>query len=293
MPKNKRQTISVTLASFNNEDCIANCLESIKWVDEIIVVDGYSTDKTVQIAKKYGAKVVLKENNPVFHIQKQIANDMATSDWILQLDTDEVVTEALKKEIENLLDGKSFGVTGWISPLKKNINKFLSIFPEPKKRTEPASAYWISRKNFFLGRFLKNTGQYPDPIIRLFKKGKAYLPAKDVHEQMVVTGEVGWLKSDYEHYGTPSFARYLLREDRYSSLTAKELKSKKVKINLYNTFLYLCVKPIFTFFNLYIRHRGFLDMFPGFVFSAYSGLHFAFAYMKLWEIYKKEDLAIN
>ncbi len=294
MSKNKPQTISVTMASYNNEDCIANCLESVKgWADEIIVVDGHSTDKTVEIAKKYGAKILLRENNPIFHVQKQIGNDEAKSDWVLQLDTDEVVPEALKNEINDLLANNSFGYSNWISPAKKFINKFFGIFPEPKKLSKPAEAYWLPRKNYFLNRFLKNSGQYPDPIIRLFQRGKAYLPAKSVHEQMVVSGNTGWLVNDYEHFGTPDFKRYLLREDRYSSLTAQELYKGKVKINLVNTLNYLFLLPLTTFLGLYIRYRGILDGFPGFVFSLYSGLHFAFSYMKLYEIYKKEDLAIK
>ena len=293
MSNPKRQTISVTLATYNNQDSLDACLQSVTWVDEIVIVDGHSTDKTVEIAKKYKAKVLLRENNPIFHVQKQIANETAKSDWILQLDSDEVVPESLKNEILELLNGRHFGQDGWISPIKKNINKLFKIFPEPKKLNMPAAAYWLSRKNYFLGRFLRATGQYPDPIIRLFQRDLAYLPAKSVHEQMVVKGKTGWLTNDYEHYGTPSFDRYLLREDRYSSLTAQELKDQKIKINLVNTVNYLFLKPAETFLGLFFRYRGFMDGFPGFVFSLYSGLHFAFAYMKLWEKYKKEDLALK
>ncbi|TRZ53226.1 glycosyltransferase family 2 protein [bacterium] len=294
--KNDRQTISVTLATYNEEANIATCLNSVKdWVDEMIVVDGHSADKTVKIAKKMGAKVLLRENNPIFHVQKQIANELAKSDWILQLDADERVTPEMKKEIMGILEGEYFGYDGWLSPLRDSINKIIKaclpagrLFPEPKKLTKPASAYWLPRKNFFLTRYLKNAGQYPDPVIRLFQKGKAILPAKDVHEQMKVDGPVGWLKSDLNHYATPDFSRYLLRENRYSSLQAKFYKEDGLKVNFFNTIKYLFCKPTGTFLNLYIRHRGFLDGFPGFVFSLYSGLHHAFSYMKLWEIYKNE-----
>lgn len=294
MPNPKRQTISVTLATYNEQEFLEDCLKSVaEWVDEIVIVDGHSTDKTVEIAKKYKAKVLLRENNPIFHVQKQIANETAKSDWILQLDADERVPENLKNEILILLAGKSFGSDSWISPIKSLINSFLPIFAKPSSLNNPASAYWLTRTNFFLGKFLKNTGQYPDPVIRLFQRGKAYLPAKSVHEQMVVEGEIGWLKNDLLHYATPTFDRYLLREDRYSSLTATELKNQKLKINLVNTVNYLFLKPAGTFLGLFFRYRGFMDGFPGFVFSLYSGLHFAFAYMKLWEKYKKEDLALK
>ena len=288
------KTLSVVLAVRNEEENIARCLNSVKDIaDEIVVVDGHSTDKTVEIAKKYKAKVLLRENNPIFHVQKQIANNEAKSDWILQLDADERVTNDLKREILLLIEGKSFGKNSWISPAKKLLNRLIPIFKLPVKLHRPASAYWLTRTNFFLGKHLKNTGQYPDPVIRLFQNSKAYLPAKSVHEQMVVNGEVGWLEGDLLHFATPTFDRYLLREDRYSSLTAKELKDQKLKINLFNTLNYLFLKPIGTFLKLFFRYRGFLDGFPGFIFSIFSGLHFAFAYMKLWELYKKEDLALK
>ena len=292
MTNKSRQSISVTLATYNEERNIAECLNSVKdWVDEIIVVDGKSSDNTAQIAKDLGAKVLLRDNNPIFHIQKKIANDEAKSDWILQLDADERITKEMKAEILGILDGKYYGFDNWISPLKASINKIIKIFPEPHKLEEPASAYWLPRKNFFLNRYLKHTGQYPDPVIRLFQKGKALLPAKNVHEQMVVKGVVGWLKSDLDHYATPDFSRYLLRENRYSSLEADTLQKAGIKINLFNTLNYLFFKPAGTFFSLYFRHRGFLDGFPGFVFSLYSGFHHAFSYMKLWELYKNSENA--
>lgn len=292
--KNKRQTTSITLATFNEEANIAQCLDSVKsFADEIIIVDGHSQDKTVEIAKKYGAKILLRENNHIFHVQKNVANEAATSDWVLQLDADERITPEMKKEIIGLLDGNYFGYDGWLSPLKSWFNKVSNVFPEPKKLTKPAAAYWLPRRNFFLGRYLRNAGQYPDPVIRLFQRGMAHLPAKDVHEQMVVKGVVGWLRSDLDHYATPDFSRYLLRENRYSSLHAEHLKKLGVKINLINTLNYLFFKPLGTFGSLYFRHRGFLDGFPGFVFSLYSGLHHAFSYMKLWELYKNEDYGKN
>lgn len=290
----KRQTISVTLASFNEEDNIAACLNSVRgWVDEIIVVDGHSTDGTARIAKSLGAIVLHRENNPLFHIQKNIANEAATSDWVLQLDADERITPEMKKEILGLLEGQYFGYDRWLSPLKQSLNRVIKLFPEPRKLTKPASAYWLPRRNFFLGRYLRNAGQYPDPVIRLFQRGKAHLPAKDVHEQMIVDGPTGWLRSDLDHYATPDFSRYLLRENRYSSLHAQQLKDLGLKINFVNTLNYLFFKPLRTFLSLYIRHRGFLDGFPGFVFSLYSGLHHAFSYMKFWEFSKSKDYGAN
>lgn len=286
---NKRQTISVAIATLNEENNIKDCLLSVKdWVDEMIVVDENSTDKTKEIAEGLGAKVFDAPHEQIFHITKNKAINRAKSTWILQLDADERITPEMKKEIVGILEGESFGYDNWISPLRSKVNKIIKVFQEPKILTEPASAYWLPRKNYFLNRYLSNAGQYPDPVIRLFQKGKAILPAKDVHEQMNVDGVIGWLKTDLDHYATPDFSRYLLRENRYSSLQARFYKEAGIKVNFINTIKYLFCKPTGTFLNLFFRRRGFLDGFPGFVFSVYSGLHHAFSYMKLWELYQNE-----
>ena len=287
---NNRQTISVVLATFNEENNIKPCLDSVKgWVDEMVVVDESSTDKTREIAESLGAKVYTEPHEQIFHITKNKAINKAKSDWILQLDADERITPEMKHEILEILAGKYFGYDSWLSPLRRSINKFLPLFSVPRPLKEAASAYWLPRKNFFLNRYFYHAAQYPDPVIRLFQKGKAILPAKDVHEQMEVKGVTGWLKSDLDHFATPNFSRYLLREDRYSSLQARFYKEQGLRITILNTLNYLFLKPLTTFLSLYIRHRGFLDGFPGFVFSLYSGFHHAFSYMKLWEMYKDEQ----
>src|SRR5262245_41243685 len=151
----KKSTISVVLATYNEEKTLPECLESVKdLADEIIIVDGTSTDNTVAVAKKYGAKVITTTNKANFHINKQMEIEAATKDWILQLDADERLTPALRDEIETCI-------------------------ANPKAKT----GYWIPRKNWFLGRFLMKGGVYPDYTLRLYKKGKGRLPQKDVHEQ--------------------------------------------------------------------------------------------------------------
>lgn len=255
--------ISVVLATFNEEKNIERCLKAVQdFADEIIVVDGSSTDKTVELAKNFQAKVISTTNKPLFHINKQMAMDEAKGDLILQMDADEVVDNELKFFI--------------IQTHQKLI----------KKEKLPA-AWWIKRKNWFLNRFLKKGGQYPDPVIRLYQKGKARLPQKDVHEQMDVDGEVGWADGHLLHYGTPTFSDYLRKWNDYTSLKATQLEDEGVYITIPNSIQYLMIKPITTFLSLYIRHKGFIDGFPGFVFAAYSGLYHPVSYLKLWEIYKK------
>ena len=280
--------LSVTLLVINDEVNIQKCLDSVKSIaDEIIVaVDDRTTDKSLKIAKMFTSKVFLVPHHDNFHINKKKVNERATGDWVLQLDSDEIVTSELKKEIKDLLAGKSFGYDSWASPIKRLFGK------KPKVLAAPATAYYLPRRNFFLGRYLSHAGQYPDPVIRLFQNGKASLPAKDVHEQMEVDGTTGWLRGELDHYATPDFGRYLSRENRYSSLTAGKLKKIGLKITLKNTLNYLFFKPLVTFLSLYFRYRGFLDGFPGFVFSLYSGFHHAFSYMKLWELYENDKTCL-
>ena len=249
-------TISVAIATYNEQDNIKRCLDSVtKWVDEIVVVDGTSSDNTVGIVKKFPhLKLVSTTNKIIFHINKQKAIDLCRSDWILQLDADEVVTPELRDEI-------------------------LATIRQPSKYT----GYWINRRNFFLGRFLTKGGVYPDPTIRLYLRGQGRLPCKDVHEQAVVDGPVGQLKHDLLHYADPNFDRFLLRNHRYSSLLARQITNPG--------FLdYFVFKPIFTFFSLYLRHRGYVDGFPGFVFAFYSALRFPSAYVKYWESHHVQKL---
>jgi len=249
-------TLSIVLATYNEAANIRRCLDAVAAIaSEIIVVDGNSTDATRKIAKDLGAKVYKTTNKPNFHINKQLAIDRAQSAWVLQLDADEVITPPLSREIINTIDDNP-----------------------------PENAFRIKRNNYFLGRFLKKGGQYPDPVIRLFRKGKAKLPQKDVHEQMLVAGSVGNLEEPMEHYTAPTFERYLTNANRYTSFTAGQLKDRHLTLNLSSTFLYLFIKPVSTFLLIYLRHKGFLDGFPGFVFALFSGLHHHLAYLKYWEL---------
>jgi glycosyltransferase involved in cell wall biosynthesis len=259
----KRATLSVVLATCNEENNLPACLDSVKDIaDEIVVVDGSSTDRTVEIAKKYGAKIKITTNKPIFHINKQMAIDMATKDWILQLDADEVVSKELKDEIKQILNPESY-----VLHLKSDIN-----------------GYWIPRKNWFLGRFLLKGGQYPDYTLRLYKKGKGRLPQKDVHEQAEVEGSVGYLKNPLLHYPYKSFSEYLRKWDRYNSLLSdqirKEQEGKGILQKVLYALGYLFLKPVYWFLATYLRHKGFMDGWQGFVFSFFSALRFPAAYVK-------------
>jgi glycosyltransferase involved in cell wall biosynthesis len=279
--------LSVALAVFNEEKNLEACLESVKDIaQEIVIVDGTSTDKTVAVAKKFGARILIKDNPPIFHINKQKAIDMCKNEWILQLDADERVSPELAKEIMNVIDMDDSEIESYQAKLP-NKKLFLRHQELLEKRdggigtkTGEYAAFFIPRLNYFLGRYLHYGGVYPDGVIRLIRKGKAYLPCKDVHEQMVVEGKVGWLQHDLYHSDSPTFERYLKRNKRYIDLMATDLQKSKKNTSLIAPAKYMVILPFWWFTLTYVRHKGFKDQWPGFVFSFFSALRFPRAYIK-------------
>lgn len=248
----KKIKISIAIATFNEQNNIVDCIESVKiFADEIIVVDGNSQDLTSDLASKMGAKIIKTQNRAMFHINKNMAIEACNGEWILLVDADERITKKLAEEIK--------------SKLKSNPIE---------------NGFWINRKNWFLGGYLKKGGAYPDPVIRLFRKGKGKLPEISVHEQVEIQGEIGHLQNNIIHYADPDFSRYLQRANRYTNSTAQLLKSRHIKKNLLNTIYYMIVKPTVTFSDIYVRHAGFKDGFRGFVWALFSSAHYFYAYSK-------------
>lgn len=243
----KKTTISVALATYNEESNITACLKAVSWANQIIIVDGQSTDNTVSLAKKHkNVKIISTTNKPIFHINKQMAIDKCTGDWILQLDADEVVSPQLKDEIQQILT------------------------KDPKNISQ--NGFWINRQNFFLTRFLKKGGQYPDPVARLYKRGQGRLPCLSVHEKTEINPPVGQLQNDLLHYADRDLPHFLAKNNRYTDLMAQELKQQKLKITPFSFFNYHLLKPAIIFFQIYFRHLGFVDGLPGLIFAYYSAL---------------------
>lgn len=242
--------LSIAIATYNEEKKLKRTLESVyEWTDEIVILDGNSTDKTVEQAKKFTDKIFFHENELMFHKNKNLAIEKCQGDWIFFLDADEVVSDKLKKEIDEAI---------------KN-NKY--------------DGYDMPRSNYFLGRFLKKGGQYPDTRIRLFKREMGRWPCKSVHEQIEVDGEVGHLKNDLLHYSYESFGEYWKKANTYTSLTAESIKVEKTNFVL-KFVKYVIYLPIYTFFNIYLRHRGYVDSWQGLLFAKFSALHFVVAFIK-------------
>ena len=260
--------LSLCLATRNEEKNIHYALDSaIAWADEVVVVDGGSTDITLDILRSYGdkVKIIQTDNPPMFHINKQKAIEAAQGEWILQLDADEEITPELKDEILKIVN--------------ENGEKF---------------AYQIPRKNFFLGRALMKGGVYPDYTIRLYKNNTVYFPCKDVHENVEPTAEqraklieqrewLGTLQNSMHHYSDPTFGRYLARWQRYTTAESNRVieEAKKIygnnsnKLRLWKAifltkaFLFL---PPYWFIKTYVRHKGFQDGWQGFVFHLMSAI---------------------
>jgi glycosyltransferase involved in cell wall biosynthesis len=272
--------LTVALAVYNEEKNLPQCLSSIvDFADEIIVVDGGSTDTTVEIAKKFGATIITTDNPPMFHINKQKALDASHGVWILQLDADEVVTPGLKKEIRQIIDLRASG-------LDEN-DTMIPLNSKTQALNSNINGYFIPRKNYFWGRFMTKGGTYPDEVIRLLKNGYAKFPCKSVHEQIEITGGIGHLSEPMLHYSYRNRNDYWKKADTYTTLTAQKLKSenrnsKKDEVKIF--FTYCLWLPIYTFLALYIRHKGFMDGVQGFEFALYSALHFPIAYKKFLAI---------
>ena len=303
--------LSLCLATHNEEANIHYPLDScIDFVDEVIIVDGRSSDKTVEIAKSYGSKVkvYVVDNPPMFHINKQKALDLASGDWILQLDADEEVSPELAKEIRKVIGMTGRELREYENDLpekelflrNENVIARIRQLAETKQSDskkggdrllhpdltvsrddkEPIVAFYLPRLNYFLGRFLRYGGQYPDGSIRLVRKGKAHFPCKDVHEVMAVDGGTGWLQHPLLHYDSPTFGRYIERNNRYIDLMVRQYKEQKLEKNFLNFLNMVLLEPLLWFFGTQIGNKGVLDGWQGIVFSFFSALRFPRAYIK-------------
>ncbi|CUS98958.1 glycosyltransferase family 2 protein [Candidatus Kryptonium thompsonii] len=247
--KGKRKTLSVVIIAGNEEGKIADCLESVSWADEIVVVDSESKDRTVEIAKRYTDKVFIKKWEG-YAPQKQFAIEKATCDWILSLDADERVSPELRKEIESILESET-----------------------------EYDGFYVPRRNFFLDKWIKSCGWYPDYQLRLFKNGKARVTPKKVHEGFIVDGKVGYLKGDLIHLTHVDLFDTFEKINHYSSLSAEERVSKRV-VKWYH----ILFAPFLAFLSHFILKRGFSDGVYGLMVSLNHAMTKLQTYMKIWEI---------
>ena len=286
-------SVSVVVITRNEEANLARTLESVEPLvgnnqGEIIVIDSGSTDRTVDIAKSLGAKVFVEEWKG-YAAQKNSAIEKATGDWILSLDADEEVDtplgEAIAATLESLalvarLSRQSDAHPFMLQDANAEIGKYLEGHSSPK-----LAGFWISRKNQFLGRWIKHGGFWPDPKLRLFRRGSGRFEDRSVHETARVDGETARLtRGALIHHSYPSLSEYIDHMNRYSSLGA-EMVVAKGKQNF--PVLNIVFRPLLTFLYNYAFRLGFLDGREGLLLHLYHSVYVSWKYAKAWELSKR------
>lgn len=263
MLQSMRKTLSVAMIAMNEEANLPRTLESVRWADELVIVDSGSTDRTIEIAHSSGAKTS-------YHAfgghgeQKNVALDLCTSEWTLLLDADEVLSPELQKEIQDLLAGES----------------------EPKYR-----AYWIPRLNLILGRWMRHGGFYPDRKLRLFCRGAARLSeGVGPHSTPQFAGRTGRLKHDLLHYAYPDLNTYLEHMNRYSTEIGGLLHKAGRDSRSFPAFVWNAVlNPAATFVYNYLFRLGFLDGREGLLLHLNHSVYVHWKFAKAWWISRKKD----
>ena len=242
--------ISATVITFNEEHNIATALESLFWADEIIVVDSESTDRTVEIARQFTDRIFVRPW-PGYSAQKTFAAEQAQYDWVFNLDADERISKELAQEIEEL-----------------------------KRSSEPdAAGFEMPRLTYYLGRWIKHSGWYPDYKIRLYNRNAGRWRGDFVHESVEIKGKVARLTGDILHYTVRNASDHHLRIDRYTTLAAKESLQKGKQSSAAS----LLLSPIATFIRTYIFKRGFLDGIPGLAIAFFAAHYVFLKNLKVWE----------
>jgi glycosyltransferase involved in cell wall biosynthesis len=247
--------LSVVLITRNEAPRVRRCLESVRWADEIIVVDQHSQDDTAAICRACGATVLSREMTGGFGEQKNFAIAQASRPWILSLDADEVVTEELRQAI-------------------------LRTIAVPSQYV----GYRMPRLTNYLGRFIRHCGWYPSPVLRLFLKGAGRFTDALVHEEVVVEGPVGTLDGDLLHYSYDCLSDHVRKLDLYTSYDARMLARRQVRLTPLTAPWYLLAKPLAVFARKYLLQRGFREGRHGLVLSAMAAFVTFCNYAKLWEL---------
>jgi len=248
--------ISAVIVTYNNEKKIIGCLESLQGiVDEIVVVDSCSTDLTRKIAS-YFTPQVYKHPSPDYAELKKFGQQKANFDWVLSLEPDERLSRRLKLEL-------------------------LKIKDQP----DEAEGYLIPRRSFYLGRWIKHSGWYPNRRIRLYRKEKGFWVKKPFQVSLNFSGKVKDIKYPIEHLAFASISEHVSYLNRISERRAQELYLKRKKARCYH----FCLEPCLKFFNIYFLKGGWLDGFAGLVISALSAYGVFLKYAKLKEVWKKGE----
>jgi glycosyltransferase involved in cell wall biosynthesis len=264
-------TLSVVIITYNEETNLPRTLESVKPLvsdgrGEVVVVDSHSTDRTVEIAQSYGAKVFVEKWNG-YAAQKNSAIEKATGDWILSLDADEEVDRGAQEGISRIM-GRDADVYAGVAGV------------------------WFARKNYFLGRWIRHGGFYPDRKLRMFRRGKGRFLDRTVHETVFVEGREAVPAHDFDwdialiHHSYPTLSDYIDHMNRYSSLGAEMAVANGERGF---SFTNIVVRPLLTFIYNYFFRLGFLDGSEGLLLHLYHAVYVSWKYAKAWELGRKRQ----
>jgi glycosyltransferase involved in cell wall biosynthesis len=243
--------ITVLLPTFNNAGIIRATLESVRWADEILVVDSFSTDDTLEICREFGARIVQHEYVQSSK-QKNWAIPQCAHEWVLQLDTDEVLEPGAQQEIA------------------------ARIAAAP----DDVHAFALPRKNHVLGKWISTADLYPDLQTRVFRRDSGRFEDKEVHAHVTVPGRIEVLEHNVLHYGMTSIGKQLSNVDRYSRYQADELRKRGKQFR----WTQLAFRPFAVFGYYYFWRRGFRSGYRGFLVAAISATYDFWAHAKLWEL---------
>ena len=252
--------LSVLLVTYNEESTIRDALESVRWADEIVVVDSFSTDRTVEICREYTDRI-FQRPWPGFREQKNFALQQCQGAWVLNLDADERVSPELKASIEKVLD----------DPGANN-------------------GFKLCRHTYFLGGWINHSGWYPnDKVLRLFKREQGCWVGYEPHAAVRVEGKVSVLKGDLYHYPYRDLGHHLEKMNRYSSDRAEALREKGRRCGMKD----LALRPVMDFLRKMVLQRGYLDGYRGLIIAFLTAFSVFSKYAKLWEIQMRNKTMQN
>lgn len=246
--------LSVYMITYNNEETVERALKSVTWADEIVIVDSFSNDRTLEIARKFTDKIY-QRRWPGHRDQYQYAADLTTHDWIMFVDADEEVSAELAEEIRKELSRKVDGING----------------------------FFVYRQTFYLGRWIRYGGWYPDGEIRLYRRNKGRWEG-GLHAKVVVDGTVKSLKNQYLHYTYGNISDQIQTIDKYSGIAAEDMMKQGKTFWLFK----LLFHPPFRFIKDYFFKSGFRDGLPGLVIAISTAYYVFIKYAKLWELMRSQ-----
>jgi glycosyltransferase involved in cell wall biosynthesis len=253
-------SISAIIVCYNEEKNIGRCLKSLKWCDEIVVIDSFSTDRTVEICRQF-TDIVIQRAWAGYRDQKAFAHSQATKEWVLMVDSDEEVTPELQNEIREQLIATGAHYAGFLLP----------------------------RLVFYLNRWWRRGGWYPDYDVRLFRRDRARWDGMEPHEKIIVDGAVRRLRHPLHHFSYRNIEDHLQRINRFTSISSTELRKEGKQWHLSDALL----RPAFRFCRSYFLKGGFREGFAGFYVAVSAAVYVFLKYAKLWELEMEEKKEVE